>query len=283
MNALDVQGLTKRYSKFCLDHVSFSVPEGSIMGLIGENGAGKTTTMKAMLQLIRKDEGTVRFFGEELDKQRNRLLEDIGIVLSEGSFPESFTVKNVSQVLKKAYRNWREEYFYQLADRFSLPKDKSLKELSKGNQKKVLLFSAMAHQPKLLILDEATNDLDPMARDDMLDLFNEFTRDEGHSILISSHIVTDLEKICDYITFLHKGRLMFTEEKDLLKEQYGFLHVTEEELLCIPKDAVKGLKRNDYGVEALVKREMVPGSMAQNMECPSIETIMLFLTKEAVK
>ena len=281
MNALEIQGVTKRYPKFCLDHVSFSIPEGCIVGLIGENGAGKTTLMKIILQFIRKNEGQVKILGRDTEKGLGELKEDLGIVLDEGEFPGCFTCKDVNRMMKKVYKNWQEDRFEELARRFDLPMDREVKALSKGNKMKLRLFAALAHDPKLLILDEATSGLDPVARDDLLDLLNEFTRDERHSILISSHIVTDLEKICDYIAFLHKGKLVFVQEKDLLKERFGMIRVSERELSKIPGEAIRGLRDNGYGAEVLVER--APELETFPMECPTIEEIMLFLTKEAVK
>jgi ABC-2 type transport system ATP-binding protein len=281
MNALEIQGLTKRYPSFYLDHISFSLPQGAVMGLIGENGAGKTTIMKSILKMIRETEGEIFIFGKKIGNTVADLKEEIGIVMDDGNFPDFFNVKDVNRMMKLTYRNWSEKRFWELTERFSLPTDKKIKELSRGNKMKVLLFTAMSHDPKLLILDEATSGLDPVARDGLLDLFNDFTREEDHSILISSHIVSDLEKICDYITFIHQGKLLFTQEKDLLKETYGMLHLGEEELSSIPREAICGIKRNGYGADVLAERAKLPQGM--KTECPGIEEIMLFLTKEAVR
>lgn len=217
---LEVKGLTKQYDGFTLDHVSFTVPGGCIMGLIGENGAGKSTTIKAILDLIHKDEGKVTFWGKEL-AQAPEMKEDIGVVFDGISFYETLTPARVGRILSEAYKNWDDNLYKEYLQRFSLPVDKEIKGLSKGMKAKLSIAAALGHRPKFLILDEATSGLDPVMRDDMLDVFLEFVQDEEHSILMSSHITTDLEKVADYITFIHQGQMMFCKSKDELRYRYG--------------------------------------------------------------
>lgn len=217
---LEVKDLTKQYDGFTLDHVSFTVPGGCIMGLIGENGAGKSTTIKAILDLIHKDEGKVTFWGKDL-AQAPEMKEDIGVVFDGISFYETLTPARVGRILGEAYKNWDDNLYKEYLQRFSLPADKEIKGLSKGMKAKLSIAAALGHRPKFLILDEATSGLDPVMRDDMLDVFLEFVQDEEHSILMSSHITTDLEKVADYITFIHQGQMMFCKSKDELRYHYG--------------------------------------------------------------
>ncbi len=217
---LEVKDLTKQYDGFTLDHVSFTVPGGCIMGLIGENGAGKSTTIKAILDLIHKDEGKVTFWGKDL-AQAPEMKEDIGVVFDGISFYETLTPARVGRILGEAYKNWDDNLYKEYLRRFSLPADKEIKGLSKGMKAKLSIAAALGHRPKFLILDEATSGLDPVMRDDMLDVFLEFVQDEEHSILMSSHITTDLEKVADYITFIHQGQMMFCKSKDELRYRYG--------------------------------------------------------------
>ncbi len=217
---LEVKDLTKQYDGFTLDHVSFTVPGGCIMGLIGENGAGKSTTIKAILDLIHKDEGKVTFWGKDL-AQAPEMKEDIGVVFDGISFYETLTPARVGRILNEAYKNWDDNLYKEYLQRFSLPADKEIKGLSKGMKAKLSIAAALGHRPKFLILDEATSGLDPVMRDDMLDVFLEFVQDEEHSILMSSHITTDLEKVADYITFIHQGQMMFCKSKDELRYRYG--------------------------------------------------------------
>ena len=217
---LEVKDLTKQYDGFTLDHVSFTVPGGCIMGLIGENGAGKSTTIKAILDLIHKDEGKVTFWGKDL-AQAPEMKEDIGVVFDGISFYETLTPARVGRILGEAYKNWDDNLYKEYLQRFSLPVDKEIKGLSKGMKAKLSIAAALGHRPKFLILDEAASGLDPVMRDDMLDVFLEFVQDEEHSILMSSHITTDLEKVADYITFIHQGQMMFCKSKDELRYRYG--------------------------------------------------------------
>ncbi len=216
MNALEIKGLTKAYRDFRLDSLDLVLPSGCIMGLIGENGAGKSTTIKLILNTIRRDAGTITIMGKDNRKNVQLMKEDVGIVLDDVGFPECLTGKQVGKIMRNTYRNWDNKAYEDYLRKFSVPMDKEFKDFSRGMKMKLGIAVAMSHDPKLLILDEATSGLDPVVRDEVVEMLNEFTRDEGHSILISSHIVSDLEKLCDYIAFLHKGKLLLCEEKDAL-------------------------------------------------------------------
>ena len=198
MNAIEVKNLTKKYTDFTLDNVSFTLPMGCIMGLIGENGAGKSTTIKLLLDAITRDSGEISILGKSNKDNFKATKEDLGVVLDEAHFPESINPKQVNAIMKNTYTNWNENTFFNYMKKFDLPLKKSFKDFSRGMRMKLMIAVALSHDAKLLILDEATSGLDPIVRDEILELFYEFTREEDHSILISSHIVSDLEKLCDY-------------------------------------------------------------------------------------
>ena len=279
MNALEIKNLTKSYPDFTLDNFNLTLPSGCIMGLVGENGAGKSTTIKLILDMIHKDSGSVTILGKDNGDNMKLTKEDIGVVLDEVGIPECLTVDQVGTVMKHTFQNWNDEEFSRLVQKLALPDKKQFKDFSRGMKMKLGIAIAMSHNSKLLILDEATSGLDPVVRDEVVEMFNEFTRDESHSILMSSHIVTDLEKLCDYIVFLHKGKLLLCEEKDLLLEEYGLVHCSIDEFQTIPSNAVKYKKENVYGVEAMVLRNAVPSDI--RISPISIEELFVFMVKEA--
>ncbi len=259
-NAIEAAGLSKSYPGFELRDIDLKLPRGCIMGLIGENGAGKTTTVKLLLNAVRKSGGSARILGTDTTaKGFHRVKEDLGVVLDEVSFPDCMNAGRVQAILRNSFRNWDDKAFSGYMERFSLPWKKEFKTFSKGMKMKFGLAVALSHHPKLLILDEVTSGLDPVAREDVLELLCDFTRQEDHSILISSHIVEDLEKICDYAAFFHKGREILCEEKDRLLEDYGMLRCTGEELARCG-NAVVNKRETEYGVTALVKRKGIPAS-----------------------
>ena len=258
MNALEIQKLRKAYDGFLLDDISLTLPSGCIMGLIGENGAGKSTTIKLILDMIHKDGGSIRIFEKDTKESIMLLKEDIGVVLDDVGMPECLNAKQIGKIMKNTFQNWDEEQYSRLLSKFSLPTDKEFKDFSRGMKMKLGIAVAMSHDSKLLLLDEATSGLDPVARDEVVEMLSEFTRDENHSILISSHIVSDLEKLCDYIAFLHKGKLLLCEEKDELLARYGIVRCTGEQLETIPRKAILYKKENPYGVEIMVERSTVP-------------------------
>ena len=215
MNALNINNLTKEYNGFTLDNITFSLPQGCILGLIGENGAGKSTTIRSILGSIKYD-GSIEVLGQPISAElKNR----IGVVLDEVGFPDKLNANDINKIMKNMFSSWDEKAYQEYIRKFSLPDNKAFSEFSKGMKMKLGIAVALSHHAELLILDEPTSGLDPLVRDEIIDILNDFTREENHSILISSHIVSDLEKLCDYIAFMHKGRLMLCEEKDKLLEQ----------------------------------------------------------------
>lgn len=279
MNALEIKDLNKSFKDFKLDNLNLTLPCGCIMGLIGENGAGKSTTIKLILDILRKDSGSVSILGRDNEENIQLTKEDVGVVMDEAGIPECMTAKQVGKVMSLTFKNWDSREYDELLKRFDLPTDKPFKDFSRGMKMKLSIAIAMSHHAKLLLLDEPTSGLDPVVRDEVVELFFDFTRDEEHSILISSHIVSDLEKLCDYIAFLHKGKLLLCEEKDMLLSEYGIIHCTEEQLSSIDAEAVKHKKASPYGVEAIVSRESVPADIS--ISPISIEELFIYMVKEA--
>lgn len=278
MNAIEIKGLEKRYDGFRLGGFDLTLPSGCIMGLVGENGAGKSTSIKLIMNAIGRDAGEISVLGVDNRSAGFRdVKEDIGVVLDEAYFPEVMSARNVGKVMALTYKNWDAAAFEGYLKKFSLAPDKIFKDYSRGMRMKLAIAAALSHGAKLLILDEATSGLDPMARDELLDIFNDFTRDENCSILLSSHIVSDLEKICDYIAFLHKGRLVLCEEKDRLLEEYALIRLTEERLRELPGESIISRRASSYGTEALVLRGGIPAAIPT--EHTSLEDIILFLAK----
>ena len=258
MNALELKHLQKSYGDFTLGPLDLTLPSGCVMGLIGENGAGKSTTMKLILDMLHPDAGSVQILGQDNWANLRNLKEDVGVVLDEVGLSQCLTPRQVGKMMGGMFRRWDNAVYREYLRRFSLPEDKRFKEFSRGMKMKLGIAVALSHHPKLLLLDEATSGLDPVIRDEIVDLFGEFTREEDHAVLISSHIVSDLEKICDYIAFLHRGKLLLCEEKDRLKERYGVLHCTGDTLAALDPAAVLGKRESPYGVEAIVERDLVP-------------------------
>ncbi len=277
MNALEIKNLTKNYDGFKLDNLNLTLPSGCIMGLIGENGAGKSTVIKLILDIIERDSGEIRILG--MDNRKNIVLakEDVGVVLDDIGIVECMNARQVGNIMKRTFKNWDDAVYEKYINEMSIPMEKKFKEYSKGMKMKLGIAIAMSHDPKLLILDEATSGLDPVVRDEVLDIFSEFTRDENHSILMSSHIVSDLEKICDYIAFLHNGKLILCQEKDVLLGEYGIVRCNAEDFRRIDFKTVKGKKESPYGIEAIVKRQFVPPEM--NISPISIEELFVYMVK----
>lgn len=277
MNAIEIRDLCKNYPDFSLSHLNLDLPNGCILGLIGENGAGKSTTIKLILDMIKKDSGTVKLLGKDNRQDMYLLKEDIGVVLDDVGLPSCLSARQIGRIMKESFKNWEEDTFEKYLNQMSLPQNKQFKDYSRGMKMKLGIAIALSHKAKLLILDEATSGLDPVVRDEILDIFIEFTRDETHAILISSHIVSDLEKICDYIAFLHKGKLMLCEEKDMLKDQYAVIRCTDEQLRAISPAEIIGKKRNPYGIEAIVPRNSVPSGVESSPA--DIEQLFIFMAK----
>lgn len=277
MNAIEIKNLCKSYKDFEINNLNLTLPGGYIMGLVGENGAGKSTTIKLILNMVQKDSGSITVLGRDNGDNFELTKEDIGVVLDEVGFSSFFTAKDIDKIMARTYKNWSSEQFYSYLNKLSLPGDKKFKDLSRGMKMKLGIAVAFSHDPKLLILDEATNGLDPVVRDEVTDLFMEFTRDENHSILISSHIVSDLEKICDYIAFMHKGKIILCEEKDKLREDYAVIGCTEQQLSELNQSAVIGVRKNSYGVSAAVRKNEIPSGF--DASPITVEELFVFMLK----
>ena len=279
MNALEIKNVSKSFSGFCLDNISLTLPSGCIMGLIGENGAGKSTTIKLILDMLHKDSGTVTVLGADNEKDISSIKEDVGVVMDDVGIPECLTAKQVGKVMMHTYRNWNAAEYKSLLQKLSIPENKPFKDFSRGMKMKLGIAVAMSHGAKLLLLDEPTSGLDPVVRDEVVEMFYDFTRDEDHSILISSHIVSDLERLCDYVAFLHRGKLLLCEEKDVLLSEYGIIHCTVEQLSELDSNAVRYSKQTPYGAEAIVLRKDAPQGF--DISPISIEELFVYMAKEA--
>lgn len=284
-NILEIRDLGRSYVNFRLEHISLSIPGGTIMGLVGENGAGKSTTIRAALGLIRKDAGEVLYRGEPLTTDSAAMKEQIGVVFDSICFYPELTVEKAGKICRKTYRNWDEAYFRELLEQFSLDPKQKIKALSRGMSMKLSLVLAFAHRPKLLILDEPTSGLDPVVRDDLLDLFLDFVRDEEHAILISSHITSDLEKIADYVTFLHAGKLLLTKPKDELLWKYGVLRCGEEQFQKLDGSEVLAWQKKDYSYDVLVpdREELLRRYPEAVVDRATMDEILLLYVKGAQK
>ncbi len=280
-NILEVKNLSKTYSSFQLKDISFAVPTGSIVGFIGENGAGKTTTIKLILNEIRRDSGSVTVFGMDNIKDERAVKEQMGVVFDESYFHGEFKAADIASILKRIYKNWDDTLYKSYLEQFKLPKDKIIKEYSKGMKMKLSIASALAHKPRLLILDEATSGLDPIMRSEILDIFWDFIQDDSHSILFSSHITSDLERIADYVTFIHEGQIVFDRSKDELVENMAILKCGASDFQKLDRAGLLRWRRNDLGYEALVSdkrsaKRMYPNYVIDNA---SIDDIMLLYVK----
>jgi len=281
-NAIEMRHVTRSFPAFTLQDVSLVLPTGCIMGLVGANGAGKSTTLRLIMDAIDRDSGEITVLGcDNRAPVFSQVKEEIGVVLDEAYFPETLNVRQVEAVMKHTYTQWDGDTYWGYIKRFNLPEKLPFKDFSRGMKMKLAIAVALSHGARLLLLDEATSGLDPMVRDEIVTIFSEFTRDENCSVLISSHIVSDLEKLCDYIAFLHEGRLMRCEEKDALLDCYGIVTCTAEQLKDLPEEAVCGVEQSPYGVRTLVKRELISGVFEP--ERATLEEIILLLVKGGKK
>ena len=279
--AINVTGLCKSYQDFALDNVSFAVPKGSIMGFIGENGAGKSTTIKAMLNHIHRDAGTVEILGMDLDGHEKEIKERIGVVFDECCFHDNLTPADISKILGNIYQNWDGKLYQKYLVQFGLDEKKKIKEFSRGMKMKLGIAAALAHRPDVLILDEATSGLDPIVREEILDIFLDFIQDENHAILISSHITSDLDKIADYLTFIHHGRIILSSGRDDLMDSMGLVKCGAEDLEKIEQDQIIRYRKNQFGCEVLIrnKRSFAVGHPEMVIDPVTTEAIMLFYSR----
>lgn len=279
---LEVQDICKHYQDFELDHVSFTLPKGMIMGFVGENGAGKTTTLKAILNAVKLDSGSISLFGQSNLKNEESIKNQIGVVFDENHFPEMLTPKEVSKILKGIYRQFDEMLYWEYMNRFHLPNKKKIKEFSRGMKMKLSLAAAMSHKAKLLLLDEPTSGLDPIARREILDILQRYVEEEEASILLSSHITSDLEKICDYITFIHQGKILLNDQKDVILENYGILKCGKSEVEKVSSSDILGKCVGHFGAEILVKNKKDMKRKYPNMvmDQATIDDIMILIAGE---
>lgn len=281
-NALHIENLSKTYPDFALRDVSLTIPCGSIMGFIGENGAGKSTTIKLILNMLHRENGCIQVLGMDNLKEEKSIKERLGVVLGEPNLPENMNGIKISRMMSGIYSHWEEPAFFANLDKFGLKKEMKLKAYSRGMKMKLSIAMALSHQAELLILDEPTSGLDPIVRDEILDIFLDFIQDETHSILVSSHIVEDLEKIADYITFIHKGRILFSEDKDSLLEKYVVLKGPKEAFLQYAPSQLIGYKENSFGAQAMIETRHVknnPKSETLAADPARIQDIMLYFVK----
>ena len=277
-NAIEVKDLTKRYDGFTLDHISFDLPAGSIMGFIGQNGAGKTTTIHSILNLIQRDEGMIRVFGMDMPEQEYEIKEKISAVFDELPFHEDLNAKVLDKILAGVFRNWDHAVFDAYLDRLQLPSKKKFKDFSKGMKMKLQIAAALSHHAKLLIMDEATTGLDPVVRNEILDIFLEFLQDEEHSILMSSHITSDLEKVADRVTFIDRGRILLSGIKDDILDSHAVIKCSKKDFRDIERPDYISARLTDFGAEMLTsdRHTMQKKYSGVTIDKTTLEEIMLF-------
>lgn len=279
MNAFEIKDLKLKNGSFEFGEMTLTLPGGCIMGLVGENGAGKTTLIYLLLDIFHKDRGSVLIFGRK--KNLNLTKQEIGVVTDEVGIPQCMTAKQVGKMMRHTFSHWNDAEYTRLLQKLSIPENTAFERFSRGMKTKLGIAIALSHNAKLLILDEPMNGLDPIARDEVLTLLYEFTRDETHSVLISSHLVGDLEKLCDYIAFLHKGKLLLCEEKDALLEEYGMIHCSAEELSAMDQNTVKYKRETPYGMDVIMARREIPSEYT--VTPITIEELFVFMAKEEVQ
>ena len=282
-NALELRHVSRRLGDFELRDVKLTLPKGCILGLVGENGAGKSTTIRLLTGELRPDSGTVSVLDAEPGGPDFRAVKErLGVVLDDAWFPEILNARQVGTMMAMTYESWDAELYESYLARFALPREKNFKDYSRGMRMKLAIAVALAHRPEVLLLDEATAGLDPIVRDEVLEIFREFSEAEDHAILISSHILSDLEKLCDYIAFLHQGKLLFCQEKDRLLETYGLFVGTRQQVEELAENAVLAREDSGFGgVRAIVRRDAVPACLP--LEKPTVEDIILAMVRKEQK
>lgn len=276
-NVIELKDVTKDYGDFKLDNVSFGIPEGSVCGFIGQNGAGKTTTINLILDIIKRDAGEIRVFGESIDQDSAHLRENIGVVFAEMGFHEFMTGKDINIMMKNIYKNWDTEVFFTYLKRFGLPLKKRCGAFSRGMQMKLQIAVALSHQAKMLIMDEPTSGLDPIVRNEMLDIFREFVVEEDHTIFLSSHITGDLEKLADEVVFIDGGRIVLSGNKDEILEKHGLLKCRKEDADKVSESLIIHKEISSLGAEILVNDRHTATKLYPDfvVEPASLEQIML--------
>ncbi len=279
---LSINNVSKNFSQFRLDNINFSLPKGYIMGLIGPNGAGKTTTIKLILNMLKKSSGTIEILGKDHILEEKRIKQDIGVVFDSNYFVDDWKMSDVEKSIGNFYKNWNTARFYDYLDKFKINKTKRVKELSKGMQMKLMLACAFSYDAKLLILDEPTSGLDPVSRDELLDILSEFIEDGERSVLFSTHITTDLDKIADYITFLHDGKLLYSGSKDEFINSFRIVKGGIEELTNDLEKSIISLRRFTTGFEGLIYTDDLPEDPFLNTEPATIDDIIVFINRKEV-
>lgn len=284
-NAIEIDGLTKKYDGFTLDNISFNVPKGCIMGFIGQNGAGKTTTINSLLNIIKKDSGTIRILGLDNEKNEIAIKEQIAAVFDELPFHDQLNANHISIILRDIFKEWDNEKYLEYLDRFALPRKKKIGQFSKGMKMKLQIAAALSHNAKLLIMDEATTGLDPVVRNEILDIFLEYLQDENHSILMSSHITSDLEKIADSVTFIDRGKLLLTGYKDDILETHGVMKCSVDNYKQIDEADIISARITDFGAEIMVSDKKMCSQKYSGiiMDNTTLEEIMLFYVNRRKK
>ena len=277
-NVIELKDVVKDYGDFKLDHINFSVPEGSVCGFIGQNGAGKTTTIKLILDIIKRDGGEIKVFGENIDVNSAALRENIGVVFDEMGFHDFMTAKDLNIMMKNIYKNWDEELFFEYLKKFSLPSKKKCGEFSRGMRMKLQIAVALSHHAKLLVMDEPTSGLDPIVRNEMINIFRDFVVEEDHTILLSSHITGDLEKIADEVVFIDGGKIVLAGNKDEILEKHAILKCKKDEVALISKSLIVGMEQSSFGAEILVNDRNAAGKLYPEMvlEPAALEEIMIY-------
>lgn len=282
-NVIELKGVTKDYGDFKLDNVDFAVPEGSVCGFIGQNGAGKTTTIQLILDAINRDNGEIYLFGKSIDEDSASLREDIGVVFDEMGFHDFLTAKQINTIMKNVYKNWNEEKYFEYLKRFSLPTKKACGTFSRGMRMKLQIATALSHEAKLLIMDEPTSGLDPIVRNEMLQIFREYVIEEDHTMLLSSHITGDLEKLADEVIFIDGGKIVLKGNKDEILEKHGVLRCKKDELGNISESLIVSAEISSLGAEVLINdrkaaEKLYPGMV---IEPAGLEEIMIYYVNKA--
>ena len=284
-NAIEIKGLTKRYDGFTLDNVSFDVPKGSIMGFIGQNGAGKTTTINALLNIVKKDEGEIKLLGLDSVKDEFEVKSQIAAVFDELPFDDRLNANDINKILREVFEQWSSETFFGYLDRFALPRKKKFGKFSKGMKMKLQIASALSHNAKLLIMDEATTGLDPVVRNEILDIFLEYLQNEEHTILMSSHITSDLDKVADSVTFIDRGKLLISGYKDDILDSHGVLKCTKSDYKEIDPEDIISARLSDFGAEVMVadRAECSRKYSGAVIDPATLEEIMIYYVNRSKK
>lgn len=278
--SLILKNVNKTFPQFTLHNINMELPKGMIMGVVGENGAGKTTVIQCILNLLKLDDGEIEVLGR---KHTDPVLkEDIGVVFDENNYFDTMNIQQINKMMQKIYKKWQADEFLEMCHtRFALPENKLIKDFSRGMHMKLAIAMALSHEAKLLILDEPTSGLDPVTRDEILDIFLDFVQDEHHSILLSSHISTDIEKIADYITYIHEGSVIFSKSKDELLENFGIMRCSKAQLSLIDEEDIIAKLEHDYSIDVLIDHKEVMKKKYKDivMDKPTLDDIMLLYAK----